>query len=105
MLQTFREARLARPRSRAGRVLPLVILPAMLACERNPAGPLPDADLQQASSFPSIMGSYRATGTGTVTTSIGGSYTVNCPGTADITNQSDSTFSGTFTVVASPATR
>lgn len=77
-------------------------LPALFAYERSAAGPLPDADLTAltASAFPAITGDYGASGAATVATEMGGSYTANCPGTATISIQSDSLFSGGFTVAA-----
>ncbi|HEV8303485.1 MAG TPA: hypothetical protein VGQ25_00875 [Gemmatimonadales bacterium] len=70
---------------------------AVFGCDRPAAfEPRPAS----TAAFPSIVGNYAATGTATVKTSFG-SKTFACSATIDIPTQTDSTFAGTVTVLAS----
>jgi len=69
---------------------------ALLACDRP--GIVEPRALVTAT-FPGVVGNYAATGTATLKTWLG-SKTYSCSATIDIPTQSDSSFSGTITVLA-----
>ena len=85
---------MSRSRRHVSAVIGLVTL---FACDR-PAAFEPRGQLG-ATAFPSIVGTYAATGTATLKTWFG-SKTYTCSATVAIPTQSDSTFSGTVTVPA-----